>query len=116
MVRKYIKKGAKKTYTQEQKKALIARYKEKEGEISVARFARENAIPVQTFRNWLADEDAPAGTGRTTGISVMIEHLLVLLVVMLSASGVPMGKDMIPKLVQMGINAGSINYQGEPQS
>ena len=41
-------------------------------------------------------------------IRLVIEHLLVLLVVMLSASGVPMGKDMISKLVQKGINAGAI--------
>ena len=76
--------------------------------MSVARFSRENGIPAQTFRDWLAAEDAVAGSGHTTGLSPKIEKLLVLLMVMLSASGVPMGKDMLPKLVQKGINAGAI--------
>ena len=108
MVHKYTKKGKKKNYTQAQKKELIAKYKTVEGEVSVARFSRENGIPAQTFRDWLAAEDAVAGSRHTTGLSPKIEHLLVLLMVMLSASGVPMGKDMLPTLGQKGINAGAI--------
>ena len=90
----------------DQKRNLIARFKA--GTSTVAAFARENGIPDQTFRDWLNDEQATAGSGNTTGLSSYIESLLVLLVVMLSASGVPMGKNMLPKLVQKGINEGAI--------
>ena len=90
----------------EQKRSLLARYKA--GTSSVKAFCRENDIPYQTFRDWLRDEQCTAGSGTTTALNPAIERLLVTLVVMLSASGVPMGKNMLPKLVEKGINEGAI--------
>ena len=55
-----------------------------------------------TFRDWLTDEEKTTGTGKTTALSAKFEKFLVLLVVMLSASGVPFGKNFIPLLVKKG--------------
>ena len=106
MVRVYKPQGKKKRWTMEQKRSLLARYKA--GTSSVKTFCRENDIPYQTFRDWLQDEQRTAGSGTTTALSPAIERLLVTLVVMLSASGVPMGRNMLPKLVEKGINEGAL--------
>ena len=106
MVYKYHRKGKKKIFTQAQKKELIAKYKNDKEKVSVRQFAIQNGIAEQTFRDWLAAEDKLAGTGKATGLSAKVEKLLVLLMVMLSASGLPMGMKQLPMLVQRGINCG----------
>ena len=108
MVHKYQKKGKKKIFTQAQKKELIAKYKSMKDKVSVHKFALQHGVPNQTFRDWLEAEDKVAGTGKTTGLSAKIEQLLVLLMVMLSASGLPLGMNQLPTLVQKGINCGAI--------
>ena len=108
MVHKYQKKGKKKIFTQAQKKELIAKFKSMQGKVTVRQFALQHGVADQTFRDWLEAEDKVAGSGKTTGLSAKIEKLLVLLMVMLSASGVPMGMNQLPTLVQKGINCGAI--------
>ena len=105
MPKKYIPKGCKKSYTNEYKRNRIAQYKE--GDLNCSQFCRENNIPMMTFRDWLDDEKT-TGTGKTTALSSKIEKFLVLLVVMLSASGVPFGKNFIQNFVQKGIETGCV--------
>ena len=108
MVSNYKRKGKKKIFTQAQKKELIAKFKNDKEKVSLRQFAIQNGIAEQTFRDWVAAEDKLAGTGKATGLSAKIEKLLVLLMVMLSASGLPMGMKHLPGLVQRGINCGAI--------
>ena len=108
MVYKYIKKGKKKSFTQAKKKELIAKYKSEKEKVSVRQFALQHGVPEQTFRDWLRSEEKLAGTGKATGLSAKVEKLLVLLMVMLSASGLPLGMKQLPTLVQRGINCGAI--------
>ena len=58
-----------------------------------------------TFKDWLIDEEKITGTGKTTALSPYFEKLMVLLLVMLSASGLPFGKQLIQDLVQKGIES-----------
>ena len=102
MVHKYQKKGKKRIYTQAQKKELIAKYKSMKDKVSVRQFALQHGVPLQTFRDWLAAEEKVVGTGKTTGLSPKVEQLLVLLMVMLSASGLPLAMKQLPQLCREG--------------
>ena len=75
---------------------------------SIRSFCKEKNIPYMTFKDWLINEEKITGTGKTTALSPYFEKLMVLLLVMLSASGLPFGKQLIQDLVQKGIESGCI--------